>query len=936
MRIRKILIMSMLLLPAYCWGQQFVSDATVRTGKLANGLTYYIRHNAKEPNIADFYIAQRVGSILEEPNQRGLAHFLEHMAFNGTKHFRGDGKSPGIVPWCETVGIKFGANLNAYTSVDQTVYNISSVPTVRVGVVDSCLLILSDWSNGLLLTGKEIDKERGVIHEEWRTRRAGMAVQRLMERAMPKIYKGSKYEDCLPIGSMDVVDHFKYSALRDYYKKWYRPDLQAIIVVGDIDVDRMERKIQTLFSKIPKAKHPAERVYYPVPDNDTTIVAIEKDAEQPIVLARLYMKRDATPDAEKGTSQYQRDGYCEWLVKYMLNQRIAELQHSQNPPFISATASSGQFFVSRTKDAFSVQVGCKQDDIKGSLSAVIAETERVRQHGFTAAELDRAKAKYLKTAERQYAERDTRRNAYFVGRCLRNFLASEPILPEQEDLRLAGQFGREVTLDEINRAAAAMITDKNQVLTVYAPDKPEVKLPSEREFERIIADAQAQTYAAYADTTVSGDLMPVKPQPGKIVSEKDYGRHGVKEFKLSNGMTVYVKPTDFSADQVVLKMFGMGGTSLYPDADVPNFSFIAAAATNAGVAGYDAPTLRKMLADKIVRVAPYVNNETQGINGSSSARDVETMLQLVNLYFTAPRTDSTAFKSLLERRRSLYTNREASPMVSYNDSVVSVLYGDSPRTAPVKLATLDRVDYGRILQIYRERFSDAAGFKVMIIGNVNIDSLRPLMCEYLASLPATHKNEKMADTYPAIRGGNELHRFSKKQATASSMVSIYYTAALPFTPETDLRLDMLKRVLQIAYTDSVREEKGGTYGVSVSFDLDRYSKPDAMLKISFRSDPKRYDELMPVVNRQLAVIAEKGPNAASLAKVKQYLLKQYGQNVLANDYWRYVIYGELYAGIDLHTGYTEMVKRTSAADIQALAKEILRQNRRLEITMQSE
>lgn len=932
----KLLSIALLLFPTIVLGQQPAVDTSIRKGKLDNGLTYYIRHNAKEANIADFYIAQRVGSILEEPRQRGLAHFLEHMAFNGTEHFRGDGTSLGIVPWCETIGVKFGANLNAYTSVDQTVYNISAVPVSREGVVDSCLLILHDWSHSLLLTDKEIDKERGVIHEEWRTRRAGMAVQRLMERALPTIYRGTKYEDCLPIGSMDVVDNFSYDALRDYYKKWYRPDLQAIIVVGDIDVDVIENKIKQLFSAIPKPVNPEERVYYPVSDNKDMIVAIEKDAEQPIVLTRLYMKREATPDSEKATEGYQRDGYIDWIITYVLNQRIQELQHSDNPPFISASVHSGRFFVSRTKDAFSIQIGCKENDITGSIAAVMAETERARQHGFTEAELERAKAVYLKGAERRYAERNDRKNSYYVSKSLNNFLDAEPMLSEQTDLELAKKFDESVTLAEVNNAIGTIITDKNQVLTVYAPDKEGVVIPDASVFEQTILKAQSLAYEPYKEDNVSSELMAVKPKGGSIVSEKDYGKHDIKQLKLSNGMEVYVKHTDFNADQVIMQIFAEGGTSVYPDADVPNFSFISSAIAEAGVADFDAFTLRKKLAGKIVRLSPYVGEQTQGINGSCSVADVETMLQLANLYFTSPRTDDKAFNSLMDRRREMVKNREANPSVTYNDSVSRVLYGDSPRVQPITLDVLDKVDYARVRQIYGERFSDASNFKCIIIGNVDMEKLRPLLSTYLASLPSTGKGEKAADTYPAIRNANETHVFAKKQATPSALVSIYYTADLPFTPETDLKLDVLKRVLQIAYTDSVREEKGGTYGVSVSFDLDNHSKPDALLKISYRTDPQRYEELTPIVYQQLRNIAENGPSSTSLDKVKKYLVKAYAQNAITNDYWKYVMYNMTYRNVDFHTGYEAIVESITADDIKNIATEILRQNRRLEITMKSE
>lgn len=483
----------LLLLVTGALAQNVTTDNSFRIGRLKNGMTYYIRHNNKEKGIADFYIAQRVGSILENPDQRGLAHFLEHMAFNGSKNFKNTDASPSIVHWCEAHGIKFGTNLNAYTSIDETVYNVSAVPVKDAAVVDSTLLILHDWSHYLDLDDKEIDKERGVIHEEWRTRRAGMASQRLMEQALPIIYKGTKYEDCMPIGTMEIVDHFPYKVLRDYYHKWYRPDLQAIIVVGDVDVDQMEKKIQAVFSSIPMPVNAAKRDYYPVNDNDKMIVASLKDSEQPIMLVTLYMKRDATPDAEKSTIRYQRDGYVDDLIAYMVGERLDEMQDRNPKPCLSASARIGQFLVSRTKDAFTLSFGARQENIKGSFDAAIGTIEQIRQHGFTPSELERAKAFRRKVIDRQFNERNDRRNSYYVRRAQYNFLDAEPITSEAYNKQLDEQFSREVTLKEVNAAMREAITDRNQVLVVYAPDKPEVKIPSDAELEKMVLDAQKKT-----------------------------------------------------------------------------------------------------------------------------------------------------------------------------------------------------------------------------------------------------------------------------------------------------------------------------------------------------------------------------------------------------------------------------------------------------------
>ena len=927
----------LLLAPASLFAQTVEQDASIRQGKLKNGLTYYIRHNAKEAGLADFYIAQRVGSILEEPRQRGLAHFLEHMAFNGTKHFPGKGKQLGIVPWCETIGVKFGTNLNAYTSVDQTVYHIGSAPIKREGIIDSCLLVLNDWSQFINLDPKEIDKERGVIHEEWRNRRTGMAMQRMMENVMPKIYKGSKYEDCLPIGNMDIVDNFPYQDLRDYYQKWYRPDLQAIVVVGDFDVDMMERKIQKLFGKIKAHKNPAERIYYPVNDNDKMIVAIEKDKEQPIILGHLYMKSETTPDSEKNSVKYQREDYINGLITYMLNGRLSEKKQVPNPPFMSATVKNGAFFVSRTKDAFSLSISCKQDNVLGGVSVAVGEVERARQHGFTQSELERAKKLYLNAAERQLKMEKDYKNSHYVSQCVNNFLEGEPILTPSYNLQLVKLFDGEVSLDEVNSQVGEIITDKNQVFIMYGPDKDGFVVPSESEIESTVLAAQQKRYDAYQEEQVPATLMAALPAPGKIVSEKPYGKFGMTEIVLSNGMKVYVKSTDYQADQITMSMRGEGGTSVYGDEDIPNFAFLSGSVTEAGVGDFTATHLRKALAGKSLKLAPSINSEGQRITGTSSVKDLETMLQLAHLYFTAPRKDSMAFEGMMNRNLSLLKNRNASSKVIYNDSLSATLYDHNVRMAPVTVEIAKKADYNRIFEIYRERFSDASNFKTVFIGKVDMAQLRPLLCQYLATLPSTHKAEKSNKAnVPQIVKKNEVVKFVHKQETPLANVSVFYTANVPFSPKNDLVLDMLTRVLQIAYTDSVREEKGGTYGVGVSFNLEKEDNPNALLRISYKSDPKRYEELNPVIYKQLLNIADHGPVASSMDKVKKYLKKQYGQMAITNDYWSYVIWHQLDDDADFDKDYCKMVDNLTASDVQKMAKELLKQNHRVEVTMLSE
>ena len=928
--------MALVLLSVTAVAQNLPQDPTIRKGKLKNGMTYYIRQNTKEEGLADFYIAQRVGSILEEPRQRGLAHFLEHMAFNGTKNFPGKGKKLGIVPWCETIGVKFGANLNAYTSIDQTVYHIGSAPLKRDGIIDSCLLVLHDWSHYLLLEDAEIDKERGVIHEEWRTRRAGMAVQRLMEQAMPKIYKGTKYEDCMPIGSMDIVDNFPYQDLRDYYQKWYRPDLQAIIVVGDIDVDKMEKKIKKIFSPIPMPKNAAERIYYSVADNDSMIVDIEKDKEQPIVLCHIYQKHEATPDKEKDSEQYLRDDYVDGLISTMLNDRLAELRQQPEPPFQSATARASQFFLSKTKDAFSLSISCKQDNILGGIIAAVGVAERTRQHGFTQSELDRAKKLRLNAAERRVNMKNDYRNSHYVNNCVNNFLEGEPLVSVEYKLESTEKFDREVTLSEVNAAVKELIIDQNQVVLMYAPDKEGFEIPSERQIEQVILAAQQQAYAPYQEAQLASTLISSLPKAGTIVSEKPY-RHGFTEITLSNGMKVYAKKTDYEADAISMRMQADGGTSLYGDEDIPNFALINSGVTEGGVGQFDALSLRKLLTGKSVRVSPSVGSKGQSISGSASIKDMQTMFQLAYLYFTQPRRDDAAFAGLMNRQHAFLANRNASPKVDYNDSIRAVLYDHHPRMKPVVQETLKQVSYDRILEIYKERFSDAANFKTVIIGNYDEQELRTYLCQYLATLPATNKHEQTDySRVPQIVGGEKTVCFSKQQATPLANVSIFLTADVPFTAQSDLELDFLKRCLSIAYTDSVREEKGGTYGVRVDFDLDKEDKPNATVKISYNADPKRYQELNPIIYQQLQHIAQNGPSVSSMQKVKEYLLKQYAQAVITNDYWSYIIWHEIDDDTDFDRDYCKMVEEIKPEDVQHMAQLLLAAKRRIEVTMLSE
>lgn len=908
------------------------NDNTIRKGILPNGMTYYIRHNAQTKGVADFYIAQKVGSILEEKRQRGLAHFLEHMAFNGTKHFPGNTLQPGIVAWCESVGIKFGANLNAYTSVDQTVYNISAAPVTREGVIDSCLLILNDWSHELLLTDKEIDKERGVIEEEWRTRRSGMAMQRLSEQAMPIIYAGTKYSDCMPIGNIDIVRTFPYNDLRDYYSKWYRPDLQAIIVVGDINEDKIEEKIKKLFAKIPLPQNPAHRIYYPIGNNEKMILYTATDKEQPTVNFTLYMKRDVTPKQERNTIQNYADDYKTNILRMAINDRLEELSRTKTAPFISASVRSGNFFLASTKDAFELSGVLKEGKAIEAIQLLVGEVERARANGITIDELKRGKAEMLSYAENDYNDRSNRRNGEFVEQCVQNFLEETPIIEPEKELEMVRKLDKTVTIDDVNALAKTIITNQNQVVTMFGPDKNTFKMPTNSSIENAILKAQKQHYTPYkTQNTLTERLITKLPKPGSIISERTY-KYGYTEFTLSNGLKVYVRSTNFEPDEVNLKLFSLGGKNIYPDSEMPNLTYLMAGATIGGVAQYNDLTLEKMLAGKTATVTPFIDNDTRGMAGTSNVKDTKTLLELVYLYFTQPRKDPQAFKNLMEQQQEFLTNAHVNPMLAYNDTLHKVAYATN-RMESMNKEQLKRVNYNRIMHIYKELFANAANFKLILTGNININKLRPLLCQYIATLPSNNTKETIGTYEPKLVDGKKTYIFHKKQTTPTAITTIVIKGKMEYNNRNELLMDAIGQLLRIVYTEKVREDKGGTYSVQVSGDLQHHPNDEALLRIAFQTDPQKYNDLIPIVYKELEKMATEGPSQQDLDKVKAYELKVYNQVLRMNNYWEYVLYTDLYNGIDVDTDFRYIVENMTCDDIRTTLRNLLNQNNCIEVTM---
>ena len=905
-------------------------DKNVRIGQLDNGLTYYIRHNKLPENRAEFYIAQKVGSILEEPQQRGLAHFLEHMAFNGTKNFPGDDKGLGVIPWCETVGIKFGTNLNAYTSIDETVYNISNAPIDRTGVLDSCLLILHDWSNYILLKDDEIDKERGVIREEWRSRNSGML--RVYTDLLPTIYQGDKYADCMPIGSIDVINNFPYKDIRDYYHKWYRPDLQGIVIVGDIDVDTVEAKLKAVFADVQKPVNPAERTYYPVTDNKEPIVAIGTDKEVDDPSIEIYFKQDATPDSEKNNVGYLASQYMTSMISSMLNARLSELVQSANPPFTRASSYYSDFFVAKTKEAFALSASSKADGIETALKTLLQETERARRFGFTESEYARARANYLQSLESAYNEREKTKHGSYVREYVQNFLNGEPIPGIEAEYAMMNQLAPNIPLQAMNMVMQQLVPDSNQIVIIAGPAKESLKYPTKEEVINLLKGMKDLDLQAYVDKVSDEPLMKEAPKGGKIISEKEGDIYGSTKLVLSNGVTVYVKKTDFKADEIRMKGTSLGGKSIFPDKDALNFAVMDNVIAVGGLGNFSQVDLTKVLAGKKVSVNAGLGATTENVFGTCSPKDFETMIQLTYLTFTAPRKDAEAFESFKNRMKAQLESAQANPLSSINDSLQKAMYNNHPRVVMMKPEMVDQIDYDRILEMYNDRFKDASDFTFYFVGNIDLETAKPLIAEYLGALPAINRKETFKDTKMSIRKGVYKNEYAKEQQTPTATIVFLYSGKAPYTLKNDILLSFATQVLDMVYTEEVREKEGGTYGVNCFGDLQKYPKEQLLLQIVFQTDPAKKDKLAGIVVDELKKLAAEGPSDVHLQKVKEYMLKKYADNQKENGYWMNNLNDYFYYGMDMTEGYTDIVNSITAKDIQKFVSDLLKQGKQLTIT----
>ena len=811
MRLAFVAIAGFACLPVAVRAQQMPPvpvDKEVRIGKLDNGLTYYIRHNEYPKNQVDFYIAQKVGSILEEDDQRGLAHFLEHMCFNGTRNFPGS----SMIKWLETVGVKFGYNLNAYTSVDETVYRISSVPTERIGVQDSCLMILSDWADGLLLEGKEIDEERSVIHEEWRSQLPPN--MRIMEKLLPELYPDSRYGHRLPIGTMEVVDHFPHQALRDYYEKWYRPDLQGIVVVGDIDVDRIEGKIKEMFSKIEKPVNPAERVYFPVADNEKPIVAFGSDKEQDKYVAQIMFKYDALPDSLKGTMADVTTAYLLDMAQMMLQVRLNEQGQKADAPFAAASAFYGEFIMAKTKQAFQFAMLPKGNSFDEGLKAVYREALRAKRGGFTATEYARCRTEYLSQLEKAYNNRNQQENKTLAESYVRNFIDKKPIPGIETEYQMMSMIVNQIPVEAVNQVFSQIVSDKNLVVLGMMPAREGESCPKDEDILALLSQVEAENIAPYVDNVKDEPLVSELPAAGKVVKENVLSDFGAKEWILSNGAKVILKKTDFKADEINMMAVAKGGTSVYGNDKAADLMFMPAVLEQHGLGSFTNSELTKLMAGKQVSLKVSLDDYVRRLSGNTTPKDLKTYMEMIYMTFTGLTVTPDEFTAMQNLYKGLIQNQAQNPNFVFQKKVQEYLYS-SPNKQVFGVSDIEKANREDILSIIREQLANAAEFTFVFSGNFDEAELKALVEQYIATLPSVKGKKQELKHSPAveIKSGNEEKEFSLKMEVPQGSAAVIISGKMPYSFKNRLMASMSAQIISARLLSEVREKEGAVYSI---------------------------------------------------------------------------------------------------------------------------
>lgn len=902
-------------------------DPNVRYGQLANGLTYYIRHNEQPKQRAEFHIAQAVGAILEEDNQNGLAHFLEHMAFNGTKHFPGK----GIINYFESVGVSFGGDINAYTSLDETVYRLSNVPTYREGIIDSALLVMHDWSCDLSLLGEEIDAERGVIREEWRTR--ADASRRMWKEGNRLKYPGSQYAKRDVIGDTAVINNFSYDALRDYYHKWYGPDLQAIVVVGDIDVDAIEAKIKALWADVPARANRGERTLYGYGSNDEPIVALFTDKEAQYSRVTLEYKHPAMPGDVRLSQQGLATILMNQLMENVIGYRFNEIT---SKPTASFVAAYGGYDNAATKldGEFILLAIAKADNEQATLKDLLTEAERLKRYGITASELERAKADLLNAYENAYNDRNNQRNIKLTRECIRHYLDHEPMVGIEQELQFAQQLLPLVSTDIINQMISGYITDKNLIVSILGSEK--AKMPTEAEVRATLAEVKATDIDAPKEETLDQPLVKKAPKAAKIKSVAKNESLGTTEWTLSNGAKVVLKPTKFKNDEILFAAHSMGGYSHIATDDLTSAAFMTEIVSQNGIGDFSNTQIQKLLTGKTANVSPEIDNDSEGLSGSASVKDFETMLQLAYLYLTAPRRDDEAFEALMNLYETALANRESNPKAVFSDSILMMQSNHDKRVVLFNRQTLDKIDQAKALEAYRQRFANPADFTFFFTGNIDPDdkATQKAICTWIGGIKGKNLHEDYIDNGERTPRGNVKNYFKREMTTHTASNRILYTANMDYTLQNRITMRLIGNILSTRYLESIREREGGSYGVGCAGWMQQHPEKQAWLVMQFDTDPEKQEKLMGIIHEEINTIIENGPLATDVAKEKEILLKGFDEEIEKNDFWDSTVLHRYYIdGDDYVRDYKATVEAITGETIQNTLKALVAQGNVLEVVM---
>lgn len=918
-----------LVLPIICnaqvtdLNQKLPTDKSVRVGKLSNGMSYFIKQYSNPKERGEFYIVHNVGAMQEEDNQNGLAHFLEHMAFNGTKNF--PGKS--MLNYLGSIGVRFGYNVNAYTSRERTVYNISNVPLIRETIIDSVLLALHDWSYYISCQPAEIEAERGVIREEWRL--GDNSRSRMMRKANEFQYKGSKYTERNVIGLPEVINNFVPATLVDFYHKWYRPDMQAIVLVGDFDVDQMEKKVINTFSSIPKAENPAPKITYSVPDNKEPIIGIVTDPETKASAVKLIFKLKGPDPAQKLTVEPIYNSVITSLIVNMFQGKLDAAKDGPNPPFktTAAVLTPGNANLNFLQMTFSPL----NDDYMLALNGVLIEVERAKRYGFNQKELDMAKAVVAKKLDATIAKLATRKNEDFVSPIIEHFTRGEALTPEEDLRNKEREILQSVTLEVINNSISRLFPDENRIILVSCPEKDLVKIPDQKLISDAVMNVGKKEIKPYGNQIETKELAPdLKLTGSPVIATKDWTKYGFKEWTLKNGVKVFWYKRSEPNSRMTIQSYSKGGRVYVDEDDIASAKLVEYALRNKGLANLSDKELKLYLSQKDATVITSLDLYLESMNGYSALKDSETLFKLLYLNFVSPTFDQENFKKMVGRQKELMMKSADSKINIFRDSVTSIKYRNNPYMRPLKVSDLDKANLESVKKIYFERFANARDFTFFIMGPQTDEQIKPLIEKYIGSIPVSKGVENYKDRGISIQEGvKELRYYDNEMLTPKSQITVNYTGNMAYNQKNTQTLYLLRYVLSDRYMKSIREEKGGAYYVSVTADLIANPKNRIELTVEFETDPKLRDELLGIVQKEIDDLVSNGPKESEIKDAVLYAKKNYKDREKNSDYWYGRFKSLIIDGTDIYDGDEEGIGKVTTSDIQRLAKEFFGQGNKL-------